>query len=114
MWKFSFIKTATKASTFDFFGRLTKVASVGRSVSTSVARKKRDLIEWIFAKPMISGDSIWHYAKEQGWVHSEIKATEKRYKQIDTVRTWWDEWTYAWQQLGYKTRQYRMIDETNR
>ena len=66
-------------------------------------RKKDILTEWICARPMVTGDSIWHYAKQKGWVHSEMKGTEKRYKQIDTVRTWWDEWNYAWRNLMYKT-----------
>ena len=62
-------------------------------------------IDWIYARPLVTGDSIWRYARQQGWVDSEMKGTEKRYEQIDTVRTWWDEWTYAWHQLMYKTRQ---------
>ncbi len=70
-------------------------------------------IEWIYAKPMVTGDSLWHYAKERGWVHSEMKGTEKRYKHIHTVQTWWDEWTYAWHQLMYKTRRYRTIEDFN-
>lgn len=76
--------------------------------------KKGYWTEWIHTKPMVSGDSIWNYAKEQGWVHSEMKGTENRYKQIDTVRTWWNEWTYAWHGLGHKTRRYRTIENAAR
>jgi hypothetical protein len=68
--------------------------------------------EWIAAKPSVTGDSIWDYAKEKGWVNSEMEGTEKRYMQIERVRIWWNEWTYAWRQLGYKTRRYRIIDES--
>ena len=60
--------------------------------------------DWIYARPLVTGDSIWHYAKEQDWVNSEIKGNDRRYEQIDLVRTWWNEWTYAWHQLMYKTR----------
>ncbi|MEN6449677.1 MAG: hypothetical protein ABFC96_04220 [Thermoguttaceae bacterium] len=67
--------------------------------------------DWIFARPLVTGDSIWDYAKKQGWVYSEMKGDEKRYKQIETVRTWWDEWTYAWIHLMHKTRRYRTIEK---
>lgn len=75
------------------------------------AKKDGFLRGWIFARPLITGDSIWDYAKKQGWVHSQMKGGEKRYKQIEIVRTWWDEWTYAWIQLMHKTRLYRTIEE---
>ena len=68
-------------------------------------------VEWIHSRPSITGESIWEYAREHGWVHSEMLGTERRFKQIRTVRTWWDEWTYAWHQLGHKTRRYRTFDE---
>jgi hypothetical protein len=76
-------------------------------------RPQRDgyRIEWINAKPLVTGDSIWFYAKEKGWVHSEMKGTEIRYQQINTVRTWWNEWTYAWHQLMYKTRCHQRIED---
>jgi hypothetical protein len=67
--------------------------------------------EWIRARPSVTGDSIWQYAKERGWVHSEMKGTERRYKQIGLVQIWWDEWTFAWRQLMHKTRQYRTFEE---
>ena len=66
-------------------------------------------IEPINGRPLVTGDSIWQYARKQGWVHSEMKGTEKRYKQIDTVAIWWDEWTYAWVALMYKTRRHRTL-----
>jgi len=65
--------------------------------------------EWIDGRPLVTGDSIWQYARKQGWVHSEMTCTEKRYKQIDTVATWWDEWIYAWVALMYKTRLHRTL-----
>ncbi len=61
-----------------------------------------DRIEWIKSKPKISGDSIWRYAKEQGWVHSEMTGEEKEYRRIEAVRSWWDAWTYAFHKLGHK------------
>lgn len=75
------------------------------------AKKDGFLRGWIFARPLVTGDSIWHYAKEQGWVHSQMKGDEPRYKQIEVVQTWWDEWTYAWIELMYKTRRHRIIEE---
>ncbi len=68
-------------------------------------------IDWIYARPLVTGDSIWKYAQEHGWVHSEMELTERRYEQIQTVQTWWDEWTYAWHELMYKARRYRTIEE---
>lgn len=47
-------------------------------------------------RPLISGDVIWAFAKTQGWVHAEMRGDEKRYCDIQTVMTWWDEWVYAW------------------
>ena len=67
-------------------------------------------LEWIPAKPQITNDSIWQYAKEDGWVHSEMEGTERRYQQIEMVRTWWNEWTYAWHQLMHKTRCHETIE----
>jgi hypothetical protein len=46
-------------------------------------------------QPKIFGEFIWDYAAEHDWVHSEMKETDKRYADIETVKTWWDEWTYA-------------------
>jgi hypothetical protein len=76
------------------------------------------LTEWIHGKPLASGDSIWHYSLQQGWCHSDMCGNEQRYKQIQIVMTWWDEWTCAWRNLrdqhypeGYKTRRYRTIDK---
>jgi hypothetical protein len=47
-------------------------------------------------RPLITGDTIWAYAKDQGWVHAEMTGDEKRYRDIERVQTWWDEWVYAW------------------
>lgn len=68
-------------------------------------------IEWIHTKPKVSGDSIWYYAVEQSWCHFGMSGNEQRYQQIQTVMTWWDEWTYAWRNLGHKTQCHRNIDE---
>ena len=66
-------------------------------------------VEWIWpkSKPMISGDTIWQYACKHGWVHSEMLLEEDRYQDIRRVRDWWDAWTFAWEQLGYKKRCHR-------
>src|SRR6266478_4408913 len=42
------------------------------------------------AQRLISGDAIWAYAKSQGWVHAEITHDEKRSRDIEMVKTWWD------------------------
>lgn len=48
-------------------------------------------------RPLISGDAIWEYAKSHRWVHCEMTGQEKRYRNLEIVRTGWDEWIYAWQ-----------------
>ena len=84
-----------------------------------IYKQKGVLMEWIHTKPLVSGDSIWHYALQQGWCRFEMRGDESRYKQIQTVMTWWDEWTYAWHNLrdqhypeGYKTRRYGRVEES--
>ena len=47
-------------------------------------------------RPLVLGDTIWSYAKAQEWVHAEMSGKEKRYKDIELVRIWWDAWIYAW------------------
>jgi|GEM_PF-5056989 len=47
-------------------------------------------------RPLISGDSIWSYARHTGWVHPENQTLKKRYEDIHVVQTWWDEWSYTW------------------
>ncbi len=47
-------------------------------------------------RPLVSGDTIWSYAIEHGWVDAEMHPTEKKYRDIHMVKTWWDEWVYAW------------------
>lgn len=47
-------------------------------------------------RPRVLGDTIWSYAKAQGWVHAEMSGEEKRYQDIELVRIWWDAWIYAW------------------
>ena len=69
------------------------------------------IYEWIYTKPYVTGDSIWTYAKECGWVHSEMTGTEQRYRNIEIVRNWWEEWTYAWRQLMHRTRRHRTIEK---
>ena len=59
---------------------------------------------------MICGDTIWKFACEQHWVHSEMSVEEERYKEIHTLMSWWDAWTFAWEQLGHRKRCYRNID----
>jgi hypothetical protein len=47
-------------------------------------------------RPLISGDAIWLFAKDKGWVRSEMPECDKRNRDIELLRTWWDEWVYAW------------------
>jgi hypothetical protein len=47
-------------------------------------------------RPLVSGDTIWFFAKDQGWLKAEIGENENRYENILRIMTWWDEWTYAW------------------
>lgn len=58
--------------------------------------EKDRLVRCKAQRPLISGDRIWEYAKQQGWVHERMM-DEKRYRDIERVRMWWDEWTYAWE-----------------
>jgi len=58
--------------------------------------EKDRLVQCKAQRPLISGDAIWSFAKKQGWVHAEMMGEEKRYCDIEMVRTWWDEWVYAW------------------
>ena len=37
-------------------------------------------------RPLVLGDTIWSYAKAQGWVHAEMSGEEKRYKDIELAR----------------------------
>ncbi len=68
--------------------------------------------EWIWpkGKPMICGDAIWEYASKQHWVHPEMSGGENRYDDIHRMMSWWDAWTFAWEQLGYRMRCYRNIE----
>ncbi len=59
-------------------------------------KEKGTVVRCKAQRPLICGDEIWAYAKSQGWVHGEVTREEKRYCDIETVKTWWDEWTYAW------------------
>ena len=45
---------------------------------------------------LITGDSIIEFAIERDWIASDTPRYEKRWKDLETVSTWWDEWTYAW------------------
>lgn len=47
-------------------------------------------------RPLVCGETIWNYAKQEGWVHGEMMANEKRYQDIQRVMTWFEEWAYAW------------------
>ena len=58
--------------------------------------EKDHLVPCKAQRPLISGDAIWSFAVNQGWVHAEMRGHEKRYCDIAMVQTWWDEWTYAW------------------
>jgi hypothetical protein len=58
-------------------------------------------------RPQISGDVIWNRAKSQGWVHGGMTGREKRYDDIEMVRLWWDEWTYAWKHSGPRRKYVR-------
>jgi hypothetical protein len=67
--------------------------------------------EWICTRPLVSGTSIWEHALRQGWCHPDTQGNEQRYKQIQTVMIWWDEWTYAWHNLGHKTRCHETVEK---
>lgn len=60
-------------------------------------------------RPLVDGETIWSYARSQGWVHAKMNGNEKRYRDIDMVRTWWDEWIYAWQRNPPPRRYQRKI-----
>ena len=58
-------------------------------------------------RPLITPDSIWSYAKDHDWCHAEMTVDEKRYRNIQMVMTWWEEWTYAWERNPPKPRRKR-------
>ena len=70
-------------------------------------------IEYIHARPRISGDTIWRYAVDEGWVTPESGCTpehEKRYEDIRTLMTWWDAWTFALKSIWYKIHCYETVE----
>lgn len=55
-------------------------------------------------RPRISGDVIVAFVKEQGWIDSEMALNETKCDDVNMVRVWWDEWTYAWTRNPPKRR----------
>jgi hypothetical protein len=62
-------------------------------------------------RPRISGEAIWSFAERHKWVHAEMTGEEKRYSDIQMVKTWWDEWTYAWKRPKPRRRYVRRTSE---
>lgn len=44
----------------------------------------------------ITGDAIVDHAKERGFVDSEMGGKPKNVEDLTLLRTWWDEWIFAW------------------
>ncbi|GDY10227.1 hypothetical protein LBMAG52_37150 [Planctomycetia bacterium] len=68
-------------------------------------------------RPIICGQTILDYAKREGWVYSDVDGereadeNERRYQIIETVRYWWDEWTYAWDHAPLRRRYKRKTSQ---
>lgn len=61
------------------------------------------------SKPQITDDAIWGYAKDKGWVSAEMDERDEKYRKICIVRTWWREWTYAWDQNPPRSTRSRKV-----
>ncbi|MBI1902442.1 MAG: hypothetical protein HYS13_15175 [Planctomycetia bacterium] len=74
---------------FDAFRR--RLCSIHRRFD----RATRMTVQCKAQPPIISGHSIWKYAVADGWVHANMSEADKRYRDIQDVMRWWDDWTYA-------------------
>jgi len=67
--------------------------------------------EWIKPKnkPQLNSESLRCYAYEREWVKRGEQS--RRRENLDRLCDWWDAWTLALEQIGYKCRCHRTIEE---
>lgn len=47
-------------------------------------------------KSQIYDETIENYAREHEWINATSSTDSKRYRDLECVKVWWNEWTYAW------------------
>ena len=62
-------------------------------------------------RPLVDRDAIWRHARKAEWVHPEMTDDDKRFRDIQLVMTWWEEWAYAWDFTLPKRKHNRKHDE---
>ena len=80
----------------DFFAVFSEAFKCGLCTKQfRVDEVKKRIVSSKLQRPLISGDTIASHARKCGWV-SSADDESKRQQDLETIRLWWDEWSYAW------------------